>query len=235
MPHPSQSTRLPPCAPVRLCHTASSPEDQPSALPGWISPVSSARGAPSCLDQSRMSTATDASAAARVSGLPKPFDVVLERPRQGLVEVVHVEQQPPLGRGEHPEVRQMRIPAQLHVQAGGGGVLEVGGHDLGAAPVEGERRHQHPAVADRDQVRLPGAVLLLEQPDRVGAITGRGPAGVAGGRGAVACLPAPGPALVNAWMRDLRPGGHQPQSLRASFRWPPSVPSAWHPGITRLG
>jgi hypothetical protein len=27
----------------------------------------------------------------------QPLDVVLERPREGLVEVVHVEQQPPLG------------------------------------------------------------------------------------------------------------------------------------------
>src|SRR5215212_7196517 len=53
---------------------------------------------------------------------------------------------------------------------------------LGAAAVEGERRHQHPPVADRHQVGLTGVVLLLEQPDRVGAGRGRGSAAVAGQR-----------------------------------------------------
>jgi hypothetical protein len=91
-----------------------------------------------------------------------PLQVVLERPRQGLVEVVEVEQQPPFGRGEGPEVRQVRVAAQLHVQAGRGGAGQVGGHDLGRAPVEGEWRDQHPAVPDRDQVGLTGGLLLFQ-------------------------------------------------------------------------
>jgi hypothetical protein len=45
----------------------------------------------------------------------QPLDVVLERPREGLVEVVEVEQQPPLGRGEDPEVGEVGVAAQLHL------------------------------------------------------------------------------------------------------------------------
>ena len=107
------------------------------------------------------------------------FDVVLEGPRQGLVEVVQVEQQGPLRRSEHPEVRQMGVTAQLDFQAGGRRVLQVGGHDLGRAPIERERRHHHPAMANRDQVRFPGQVLGLQERHRVGAVTGRRPSAVA--------------------------------------------------------
>ena len=121
----------------------------------------------------------------------QPLHVILERPRQGLVEIVQAKQQLPLGRGEHPEVRQVRIPTQLHLEAGGGRAGQVGGHDLGRAPVEGERRHQHPPMPHRHQVGLPAGVLLLEQPHRVGPVAGRHPAGVAGGRRAAAGLQCP--------------------------------------------
>jgi hypothetical protein len=98
----------------------------------------------------------------------QPLDVVLERPRQGLVEVVEVEQQPPLGRGEDPEVGEVGVAAQLDGEAGRGRAGQVGGHDLGRAPVEGERRDQHAAVPDRHQVRLTGQVLLGQQRHRSG-------------------------------------------------------------------
>ena len=80
--------------------------------------------------------------------------VVLERARQRLVEVVQVEQQGPLRRGEQPEVRQMSIAAELNHQAGPGRVLQIGGHDLGRPPIKSERRHHHPPVAHRHKVRL---------------------------------------------------------------------------------
>ena len=51
------------------------------------------------------------------------LDVVLERARQRLVEVVEVEQQLPLRRGERAEVRQVGVAAQLDLQAGPRGVL----------------------------------------------------------------------------------------------------------------
>ena len=49
----------------------------------------------------------------------QPLDVPLERAGQGLVEVVDVEDQPPLRRGERAEIGQVRIPAQLHPQPRG--------------------------------------------------------------------------------------------------------------------
>ena len=98
---------------------------------------------------------------------------------------------------------QVGIPTQLHLQPRGRGGGQVGGHDLGRAPVEGERRDQHAAVADRDQVGLAGGVLLLQQPHRVGPVAGRRPAVVAGQRRPLARLLAPGPPFLDARMRDL--------------------------------
>ena len=48
----------------------------------------------------------------------QPLHVPLERPGQGLVEVVEVEDQRPLRGGEPAEVGQVRVPGQLHGQPG---------------------------------------------------------------------------------------------------------------------
>ena len=95
---------------------------------------------------------------------------------------------------------------------------QVGGHDLGRPPVEGERRHQHPPVPHRDQVRLPGAVLLLQQPDRVGPAGGRHPAAVAGQR-PIPRLQSPRSAVVHAGVRDPL-DGHRLCPLFLGPRWP---------------
>ncbi len=102
-------------------------------------------------------------------------DVVLERARQGLVEVVEVEEQGALRRGERPEVRQVRVAAELNRQARPGRARQVGGHDLGRPAVEGERRHHHPPMPHRHEVGLTRRVLLLEQGERVRAARGRRP------------------------------------------------------------
>jgi len=106
-------------------------------------------------------------------------------------QVVQVEQQRPLRRGERAEVRQVSVAAELGIQPGHRGLAEVGRHDRGRAPVEGEWRDHHPAVPDRDQVRLPGPVLLLDQGDRVGPVArGRPPRVLLpGGVWALAILP----------------------------------------------
>ena len=122
--------------------------------------------------------------------------VVLERSRQRLVEVVQVEQQRALRRGEDAEVRQVRVTAQLDVEPGGGRVREVGGHDLGRAPVERERRDHHPAVTNRHQIGLAGGVLLLEQSHGVGTLGRRRPAFVAGARRLRAGFLPPCPPLT---------------------------------------
>ena len=104
--------------------------------------------------------------------------VVLEWPRKRLVEVVQSEQQRSFGRRERTEVREVRVAAQLHVQAGSRRVLEIRRHDLRRAPIERERRDQHPPMTDGYEVGLPSGVLLLEQCDRIGTIGSRRPSGV---------------------------------------------------------
>ena len=97
------------------------------------------------------------------------LDVPLPRPGERLIEIVDVEHQPPLGRGEHPEVRQVRIPAALHGQPRPRRRREIMRHDHRRPAIERERRDQHPPVADRHQLRHTRLRLTLEQLDRIGA------------------------------------------------------------------
>jgi hypothetical protein len=85
--------------------------------------------------------------------------VPLERPRVGLVEVVEVEHQTPIGRGEEAEVRQMGVAAELDGQVGGGAGRQVGGHHRGRSSQEGERTGPHALVPDGDQLGQTGGVL----------------------------------------------------------------------------
>src|SRR5262249_40070739 len=103
----------------------------------------------------------------------QPLDVPLPRAGQGLVEVVDVEEELALGRGIHPEVGQVRVPAGLDGQAGDGGGGQVGGHGQGGTPVVAERGGQHPPIPDRDQLGYPGTALFLQQGDRVRPAGGR--------------------------------------------------------------
>ena len=97
----------------------------------------------------------------------QPLDVPLERAGQGLVEIVDVEDQPPLRRGERPEIGQVRIPAQLHPKPRRGSCGQIRRHRQRGPPVEGERGYQHPPVPDRHQLRHPALCLLQQQPDRI--------------------------------------------------------------------
>ena len=98
------------------------------------------------------------------------FDVPLPRSGEGLVEVVDVEQQLPFGRAEEPEIREVRVAAELHGDAGSRSAAEVEGHDRRRPSIERERRHQHAPVADREQLGHPARALRLQHRDRVGAI-----------------------------------------------------------------
>ena len=80
---------------------------------------------------------------------------------------------------------------------------QVRRHDLGRAPVEGERRDHHPAMPHRHQIRLPGGVLLLKQADRVRTVRGRLPLRMARQSRPIPGLQAFGPAIVDAQMRDF--------------------------------
>ena len=69
----------------------------------------------------------------------KPLDVPFPRTAQRLVEVVQVEDQAPLGRSEEPEVRQVRVSAELNDGPGHGCFGEVGRHHGRGSAEERER------------------------------------------------------------------------------------------------
>jgi hypothetical protein len=101
--------------------------------------------------------------------------VPLPWPRQCLVEIVHIEDEIPLRRREQSEVDQVRITARLDRDAGRRAPGEIIRHDRGTSAIEGERRGQHPAVTNRDQVLLPGPGLYLEDVDGIRPIGRRFP------------------------------------------------------------
>ena len=107
------------------------------------------------------------------------FNVPLPRAGERLVEVVDVEEHLAFGRREQAEVQQMRVAAELDVQAGDRSRGEVCRHDERGAPVERGGRDQHAPVADGDELGDPALGLLFEQRDRVRPVRGRLPARMA--------------------------------------------------------
>ena len=81
--------------------------------------------------------------------------VPLKRSPDGFVEVVDVEDQPPIGRGEGAQVANMGITAQLGKNAGMGQHCQVGSHDRHRAAKKTKRRSRHPLPLDRQQRRHP--------------------------------------------------------------------------------
>ena len=116
------------------------------------------------------------------------------------------EDEPPVGRREGAEVGQVRVAAELGVQPGTRAAGQIGRHQVRSAAVEGERRDEHPAVADRHQLGHARLRLLLEQLDRVGPVRRRLPLGVRAARHLCARrLAARGP-LLRGEVLDLRGG-----------------------------
>ena len=141
----------------------------------------------------------------------QPFEVPLERAGQRLVEVVEVEHQRPIGRRVRTEVRQVRIAAELGVDARPRQPGEVGRHQVGGAAVEGEGRDEHPPVAQRHQLRDARRRLLLEQLDRTAPIWRRLPGSVGAPWDLARAPPVPP-------TRALPP---------SDARWPRAGSSAW--------
>ena len=69
----------------------------------------------------------------------EPLDVPLERAGQGLVEVVDAEDEAPIGGGEPAEVGEVRVAAELHLQAGPRRVGEIRCHVRRGPAEERER------------------------------------------------------------------------------------------------
>ena len=139
----------------------------------------------------------------------EPLDIPLPRTGKRLVEVVDVEHHLALGGAEQTEVRQVSVAAELHRDPRPRGGRQIGRHDQRGAPVERERRHQHPPVPDRDKFGDAGRGLLLEQLDGVGAVRPRLQSACAGSRSRRPGLLATRSALLDG--QALSPPG-RPES-----------------------
>ena len=104
------------------------------------------------------------------------FDVPFPGADQRLVEVVEVEDEPPVRRVEEAEVGEVGVAADLGPEAARWGGGQVGRHDVGGAAVEGEHAGGHAAVAERHQRLEAAHVGRLDHRHGVRAIVAGGPA-----------------------------------------------------------
>ena len=117
-------------------------------------------------------------------------------PGKGLVEVVDVQHQLAVGGREDPEVREVRVAAQLGLKPGLGRLREVHRHDRRRAAVEAKGRGQHPPVADRNEFLDTALGLVLEHLDRISPAGCRCPVSVTRARGLLTRRLAGGGALI---------------------------------------
>ena len=124
------------------------------------------------------------------------LEIPLPRSGQCLVEVVDIEDQPPLGRGEPSEVDEMGVPAQLHGNLRRRRPGKVRRHDGRSTTVETERRLCHAPVADRQQVLDTVLTLALEDRHWIRSILRRRPLPVDHRGTSSRERPPPSPAIV---------------------------------------
>src|SRR5215471_18947095 len=140
---------------------------------------------------------TLASAASRMSPLLKsllrgdheargePFHVPFPGRGQRLVEVVDVEGEAPLRRGEAAKIEQVAVAARLDMKPGGRRLREIRGHDRRCPPKEGEGGLEHAAPAYGDQLRRAPLVRGLEEDEGIRAVARLRPLAVAPARAAL--------------------------------------------------
>src|SRR6185437_5360090 len=80
----------------------------------------------------------------------QPLDVPLPGSGQSFIEIVDVEEDVALRRGETAEIHKMSVAASLYAKSGGWSRSQIGRHDRGRAAIEGERRLGHASEANRD-------------------------------------------------------------------------------------
>ncbi len=126
------------------------------------------------------------------------FDVPFPRTRERFVKVVDVEEHSPFGGAEHAEVREVGIATELDPDARTGSVGQVIGHDDRPAPIEREGRHEHSAVARRDQLGYSARALLFQEGDGIRAIRRQLEVPVARSWRVTACCQAASHAFLHA-------------------------------------
>ncbi len=128
------------------------------------------------------------------------LDVPLPGSRQGFVEIVYIEEDVALRRGEAAEIHQVSVAASLHAQSGLWGRRQIGRHDRGRPAIEGERRLGHASEANWDQRRDSALVGLAQKLDRIAPILGRLPTAMRGSRRRIAQRLACGAPLVRGYV-----------------------------------
>ena len=81
------------------------------------------------------------------------LDVPFPWRRQSFVEIIDVEENVALRGSETAEIHEVSVAAGLHADPGCRGRSQIGGHQGGRAPIEGEGRLRHSSETDRDQLR----------------------------------------------------------------------------------
>ena len=76
------------------------------------------------------------------------LDIPLPGAAEGFVKIVDIEDDLCIGRGKEPEVSDMGITAKLDFDFGVFGRSQVGSHNLGCTPIEGEQRACHQVELD---------------------------------------------------------------------------------------
>ena len=133
------------------------------------------------------------------------LDVPFPGSGQRFVEIVDVEKDVALRRGEAAKVHKVSVAAGLHAKSGPWGRRQISRHDRGRATVEGEGRLGHASEGDRDQRRDPAFVGLAQKFDRIPPILGRLPTAMRGARRRIAQrLPGRAP-LVRRYVRAGAP------------------------------
>ena len=120
------------------------------------------------------------------------------------------------GEAKTPKFDRWASPHSCTSRPAVGVSCQVGRHDLRRAPVERERRDQHPPVPHRHEVGLAGGVLRLEQRDRVGPVVGRAPVTVARSRCTRSSFQSACLAFVDA--RPCAAHRHRDDATRMSAR-----------------
>jgi hypothetical protein len=100
----------------------------------------------------------------------EPLHIPFKWCRQGLVKIVDIEGETPLGRGEPAEIHEMTVAAGLNDYPALWGAGKVVRLYRGCASKVRKRRLEHPPVANRDQILEPAFVRSLDQRDDVALI-----------------------------------------------------------------
>ena len=115
---------------------------------------------------------------------------------RSFVEIVDVEEDVALRRGETAEIHQMSVAAGLHAKSARRSRRQIGRHDCGRAAIESKRRLGHAGEAQRDQGGDAAFVSLAQKLDWIPPTLGRLPTSVRGTQRRIAQRPARGAALV---------------------------------------